>query len=602
MREKDLQNGLNHIDDSLLEEALETKPATKRPIRRGVFGVAAAACACIMILGVVQLTNNGATGPVMNLGEGEMYREVEDYGQLYDVLKTQQQARDYGVVYEAEMAVENDGIAADTPKTAEESADLASGTDGSYSRTNVVTEGVDESDIIKTDGNYIYVVNGGSINITDIRCGEPIKVNSLSLPLESPADTILEMYVNSGKLIAIVSNISSDQEKIYCYTYDISNPEDPQLLGSVNQTGSYRTSRLIGDKLYMMTNPRNYGFDMGRFSALKKKNLNKWVPCVNDQPLDCTSIYACDNPSSANLVASFSIDNPTKIIDKKCFFMGYADVYVSTDNMYIYSTDYGYSREVTNIAKLSLTDGKIKEEASTTVAGYVRDAFALNEKDGYLRVLTTSANNGTDSNTLFVLDKDMKQTGRIDGIAYGEQIYAARYVGDLVYFITYKNTDPLFVCDLSNPASPKLLGELEVEGFSEYLHMWDDTHLLGIGYNNGANNSIMLTMFDVSNPLKPEVCHQEEIGNNRSSFAIDYQYKALLVDPARGIIGFPSTDYDENYNVTSLYELFSYDQTGGFQNVLRQKLANDDYNYRGLYSGDNFYVVGLNEIFHNKLK
>lgn len=196
-------------------------------------------------------------------------------------------------------------------------------------------------------------------------------------------------------------------------------------------------------------------------------------------------------------------------------------------------------------------------------------------------------------NSLHVLDKDMKEVGVINEIARGESIYAARFVGKYVYFITYRQTDPLFVADISDPTAPKLLGELEVSGFSEYLHMWDDTHVLGIGYGDSQQRKIKLTMFDVSDPAKPVEVSQKLIDNsNNWSNEFVYNYKAILADPEKNLIGFAANDY----------YLFSYDSENGFSLLEQQVLTykNTD-GYRGIYKDNDFYVAGNGEIKHFKL-
>ena len=179
----------------------------------------------------------------------------------------------------------------------------------------------------------------------------------------------------------------------------------------------------------------------------------------------------------------------------------HAKIYVGPDSLYLYEWDYVNENSVTQIAKFEIENGTINAVNASSVQGEIYDTFAINEYEHTLRVLTTSYDtNGTPSNNLYLLDKDLLLTGTLHNIAPGEEIYAARYFGNTAYFITYENTDPLFAADLSDPDNPVLLGQLEITGFSEYLHFWGKDKLLGIGYETdpetGNRKGLKLVMFD----------------------------------------------------------------------------------------------------------
>jgi uncharacterized secreted protein with C-terminal beta-propeller domain len=195
-----------------------------------------------------------------------------------------------------------------------------------------------------------------------------------------------------------------------------------------------------------------------------------------------------------------------------------------------------------------------------------------------------------------MLDEQLVQTGMIDDIAEGESIYAARYIGDLAYFITYRNMDPLFVADLSNPDDPVLLGSVEVSGFSDYLHLYEDDLVLGIGYETDENSyveGVKLVMFDVSDPLDPQVKSSYVI-SDAANASDDSSYKSILVDAGKGIIGFITESWWEEYSCE--YRLFTW--TGEeFRELADLQISeNGTYNRRamdtrGLYAGDTFYLV-----------
>lgn len=119
-----------------------------------------------------------------------------------------------------------------------------------YSTTNVMTEGVDESDVVKTDGKYIYMVEDGQISITDISKGKPGEETLFRPDFEVPSDTVEELYISDGKML-IISNHVGDKDETICYSYDIADPTKPVLIGKARQDGFYNTSRKIGNTVYV---------------------------------------------------------------------------------------------------------------------------------------------------------------------------------------------------------------------------------------------------------------------------------------------------------------------------------------------------------------
>lgn len=182
----------------------------------------------------------------------------------------------------------------------------------------------------------------------------------------------------------------------------------------------------------------------------------------------------------------------------------YVDIYVSESAFYLYQRKGYWDDVVTQIAKFDLSDGKMNAVGAVSANGRVTDTFAVNECEGKLRVLTSGQNavSGEAENNLYLFDENLNLTGKIEGLAQGEEIYAARYLGNMAYFVTYRNTDPLFAVDLSDDKNPKVLGELKISGFSEYLHFWGEDKLVGIGYETdektGEHAGIKITMFDIS--------------------------------------------------------------------------------------------------------
>lgn len=208
--------------------------------------------------------------------------------------------------------------------------------------------------------------------------------------------------------------------------------------------------------------------------------------------------------------------------------------------------------------------------------------------------MTTDWSNGDDENNLYLFDENLNMTGKLEGMAKGEQIYSARFFGNMAYFVTYRNTDPLFAVDLSDAANPKVLSELKITGFSEYLHFWGEDKLVGIGYetdpDTGRQEGMKMTMFDISNPADLKTAGNCVLENLDYSPAL-YNYKCVLVDAGENLIGFSAESYQSN-GISNSYLLFSW-ENGAFQQLMTETLAADVYldNYRGLYIDDMFYLA-----------
>ena len=191
----------------------------------------------------------------------------------------------------------------------------------------------------------------------------------------------------------------------------------------------------------------------------------------------------------------------------------------------------------------------------------------------------------------------MKMTGKLENIAEGEEIYAARYLGNMAYFVTYRNTDPLFAVDLSDVTKPELIGELKITGFSEYLHFWGKDKLVGIGYETdpktGEQKGLKLTMFDISDPKDLKELNTVVLKNVDYSQAL-YEYKAVLAEADENLFGFTTEDYTTGQ---INYLLFSW-ENGAFKNLLTDKVS-DNFSmdeYRGVYVGEMFYIVNRDGI------
>lgn len=582
------------------------------------------------------------TGYVDVAALGTMYHPASDYKEVYQILlKGYQQnwiedLETSAETSEAALGAMNSGsdeyYYSDEAKYGSADADLPeSSKEGGkdYSTTNLQMEGVDESDIAKIDGSYIYTVEDKYIVITDIRDGKLEEVTRF-LPKDcGAADRVMEIYVDGDQLILVVQGYetslgesskagsdkensdkeSSDEEiavsdasedSAFCYkmngksttqiqVYSIVDRRNPEFEGRLIQDGYYNTSRKIGDVVYLFT---QYHMTSDVVEYVEKEYTSV-IPKVNGEKVAAGEIYLPESSGESGiLVSSLDVNKPDKVLDSKLVISGYAQTYISKDALYLYEEDYDGAM-ITNIAKFALDEGRISGVAATAVRGYVRDTFAINASDGYLRVLTTDYSTEDEVNALYILDENLKLTGQLTGIAPGEEIYAARFMGNTGYFVTYRNTDPLFTVDLSDPAKPEIIGELKVTGFSEYLHFWDDTHLLGIGYESdektGNIENIKISMFNIENP--GEVTEEAKLVLKDVDYSEAlYDYKSVIISKDKNLIGLVCEDYSGS-GIKQTYQIYSY-ENGAFKKQAEIPGINGaNYeNVRGMYSGNVFYL------------
>lgn len=684
MNEQDILNKIREsaesveIPESLKPEQIEQKLKQEKrttKFRWQAMHLIAASVALVIMLGMIPLgmAMGGASDDAANVGEntsgkvelqqdatapenaeesvieekqdaGELYLVAKSYDEVYDFLKECTENR-YDIEIEMKAAEEmTDGAVIDkvvmTPiddlsatgsvAKPESSVTESAQSKQNYSTTNLQMAGVDESDIVKTNGSHIFSVKDGVVRVVKIENGKMTQVGTISPALESFSDSVLEMYVDGDKLMLIVQQTEDSLEgtdtgymtggflpvekvcvdyaynfnasySTALYTYDISNPANAKLLGKIEQDGFYKTSRKIGDIMYLFTQdsvPVN--------EQILNESTDEWIellPTVNGKTIEYNDIYLPDYGYQGLVVSSVSTDKPDDIVDNTLIMNDSVEIYVSGSAMYLYHHDYQNGETNTQIAKFTLKNGQISAVAAATVPGTIEDTFAINEYDEYLRVLTSrwDSNIGERTNQLYILDSTLKPAGKIENIAEGETIYAARYFGDLAYFITYRNIDPLFAADLSDVNNPKILGELKITGYSEYLHMWDEDKLLGIGYEtdekDGSREGLKLVMFDISNPAELSILDTVVVKADYS--AALYNYKCVLADPNTNMIGFTTVDYDKNDAV--VYRMYSFtDGKFAEELVIKNESLRDEDGYRGLWAGEYFYMVNYKGIksFH----
>ena len=547
---------------------------------------------------------------------------AEDYDEIYDYIEAGQ---DYlnsmsGVSesgdQETEAAYES---ASDSTRAAGAANYSGAEQSSSWSDTNVREESVGEGDVVKTDGENLYILNDQKINIVAASSGE---MTGLSEIVMGTDQFVTELYLEGDRLIVTYSEYryadgetdenegSGDGEFTCADVYDVSAPENPRLLGGISQSGYYNTMRVKDGYVYLVS---NFYAD----TEADREDIPSYIPAVRGQMIDASDIYMPDDRMGREytVISSFAIADPGERTDSKAVFGSSGLCYVSPDNIYITEmcSDSGDSDVTqTSVRKISYDNGRLEGTAQTKVDGTLNNSFSIDEYEGYLRLVTTVSpasdislypmpRVGTDeedidsqvksTNSLYVLDENLETVGEIHDLAEDENVYSARFMGDTGYFVTFRQVDPLFSVDLSDPENPKITGELKIPGFSEYLHPYGEGLLLGIGMdvdeNGMTTEGVKLSMFDISDPSSvQEVCTY--VIENMYGTDV-YNYKAVFVDVEKNLFGFAA------YGDSMKYYMFSYDEADGFREVFSRTLSGYG-DIRGLYVNDTFYLVAGNTV------
>lgn len=501
-----------------------------------------------------------------------------------------------------------------------------------YSGTNVQVEGIDEADILKTDGKYIYAMFGNLLKVYRAD-GENTAVVCEYILGQASEDTSFyasELYLADGKLFVIseCSAWSGDDTTWYCKNsteidvYDVTDPAQPKLAETYGQDGNYISSRMTDGMIYLVSS--NYVYD-------ETYEGEDWIPRTycggKETMIPANQIYICPSASGTCLTQVGAFDCKTLAATDVCSFTGSVDtVYMNGSDIYLATTEYrttesepykkdqyqvvDYQDEsVTAINRITVTDGKLELTASGSVDGFLVNQFALDAYDGMLRVATTVSSSShsvyTDEkyefsniiwgdnvmdNTVTVLDSDLNPIGSLGGIAPDERIYSVRYFGEVAYVVTYESIDPVFAIDLSDPENPTTLSALEVLGVSDYLHGYGDGLLFGLGRaldEEGISEGIQLSMFDVTDPKDVRLITKTVL-DEWSSDAL-YNHKAILIDPQKNLICFPGVN--SNYFVFS-YNVGTFKQEGSFCLIPEDSGSYWSWSTtRGVYVGNYLYIL-----------
>lgn len=427
-----------------------------------------------------------------------------------------------------------------------------------FSQTNNQIQGVDEADIIKTDGEYIYYARRGQITIIKANeNGDPEEMSNIILDSGLNAS---EIFIDQNKVI-IIGMYSKDYEQqiepyYYQYdnytkavVYDTTDKQTPKLDREVEIKGNYLSARKIGDSIYFVANNNIYGGNIlpaYRDSA----NLDKEIVIGYN---DICYLPVAVRESFTSIVG-FNIDKPDEDAHIETIFGCGENIYMSENNLYIAGINYQANSAETNIYKYAISNGDIVFASSGSVPGTILNQFSMDEHNGYFRIATNaygdSGKGYQEYNNLYILDSSLNNAGSVEKIAPGERIYSVRFMGDRAYMVTFKTVDPLFCIDLSDPTDPKVLGTLKIPGYSDYLHPYDENHLIGFGkdtttdqYGNAFYLGMKLSLFDVTDINDPKEMFVEIIGDRGTESALLRDHKALLFSKEKELLAFPVTVY-----------------------------------------------------------
>ncbi|MDK2928404.1 MAG: inhibitor of cysteine peptidase [Bacillota bacterium] len=477
-----------------------------------------------------------------------------------------------------------------------------------FSTTNVQVQGVDEADTVKTDGTHIYQVSGGRVVISRAYPADKMAVTA-TLDLAAEDLTPQELYVDEKYLVVIgatgnTAPVPMPKRKgpaiypprpldstVKAVLYDVRNKAAIKKLRELELEGTYVSSRKVGPALYLVAN-RNVDF------RILKEEVEKPTPSYRDTAQQEEFIALgydeiryfpdCPQPNYL-LIAGLNLDKPQEKAAVAAYLGAGETIYASTENLYVALTSYeetpaAVEQEtspkagaivqekvavrppdyITNtlVYKFALQNGRVAFEAKGQVPGTVLNQFSLDEHQGYFRIATTTGDlwrtdERTAKNNLYILDTDLKVVGRLEGIAPGERIYSVRFLGNRGYMVTFRKVDPLFVIDLKDPQKPQILGALKIPGYSDYLHPYDENHILGFGKDTveverkdaqgrpadtmAFYQGLKIALFDVSDVSHPVEKFKEIIGDRGTDSELLRNHKALLFSKEKNLLAFPVT-------------------------------------------------------------
>jgi uncharacterized secreted protein with C-terminal beta-propeller domain len=419
----------------------------------------------------------------------------------------------------------------------------------SHSTTNIQVAGVDEADIVKVDDRgYLYVVSG---NVVYILKAYPPAQGQIVSKISFDDLYLIGIFVQGNMLAVLGSDYTFPRiydrypvvdVKTFVKVYNVDDPSNPSLARDFTISGSYFNSRMIGDYVYFVVSKAAYLVDETPYLP----EINSDQKIIRIAPTDIRYFNGTDDYFQYTTFVAMNLKNTTEApVYLPIMLGGTCSMYVSLKNVYV--TSRGWNGNTT-IYRICVQGSNMTCEATGAVPGRERNQFSMDEYNDYFRIETTTWDpNYTRQTNLYVLDMNLSVVGKLEGLAPGENFHSARFMGDRAYFVTFKKTDPLFVIDLSQPTNLSVLGELHIPGYSDYLHPYDETHLIGVGKHTveaeegdfAWYQGIKMSLFDVSDVANPVQTDSVIIGDRGSDSPVLYDHKAFLFDKSRSLLIIP---------------------------------------------------------------
>ncbi|HEX5582500.1 beta-propeller domain-containing protein [Gaiella sp.] len=447
-----------------------------------------------------------------------------------------------------------------------------------FSGTNVQEEGVDEPDTVKTDGRTLYIASTGRISAIDVRSGRPALLGTLKLQ----QGVTYELLLHGDRLLALSRQVAvplpgprvgiapiprpvaSSVTEI-----DVSRPARMRVLRTMQLDGEYLTARLVGPTARIVSASApltelplvpsvGAGADkdaQANRAAVQSASPARWLPRYavrnargavvrSGNLVRCRDVLRPRVFSGLGLVTVVTVDLSRGLVpvDSDALAADVRAVYASPTSLYVATSQplRNGPRGIVTLGGTALhkfdisSPTETRYRASGTVPGVLLDQWSLSERGGVLRVASTSlpvstggpASEGETSVTTFAeRNGGLVPLGRVGGLGKGERVYAVRFVGDTGYVVTFRQVDPLYTVDVSDPRQPVVRGTLELRGYSAYLHPLGDGLLLGIGQDatkDGTMVGTLASLYDVSDPARPKRLDSLTLGRSRSQAEIDH--------------------------------------------------------------------------------
>ena len=534
-------------------------------------------------------------------------RTADSLEEIYQALSDGQNRKD--LLLMTEEVVEDAAIGKDTvsewPAAEPYESAVPMAPDANIIGTNEQVQGVGEADLVKTDGEHLFVLSREQSKLFSVKTedGTLTKLDAFDLPIdeEDVYWNVSEMFLHEDRLFLLGTrqewNWEEDKNLVETVTLvvDCSDPSELSEQLRHTQSGRYETARMVDGYLYVVSE-----YSIGGHTWDPNDPIT-FLPIVDEKAMSYDRILltepCSETASRYTVVTSLFAAEPTVYTDEKALLGGSDTVYCNATHLVLTEQQHEYTRDEsekqdeqgrnyvqfvsetkTNVTVLTLKEGKITEKASKALDGMLHNSFSLDMQDGFLRLVLledrwteTIYTDGIDtyetesdqSTSLVILDESLQKVGELGELAEGETVRSVRFLEDVVYFVTFRQTDPLFAVDVSDPYQPTLLSELKITGFSAYLHPFGTGRLLGIGYeadaDTGSITGVKLSLFDTSDPKNVTETHRFLLEGLWTD--AEANHRSVFVDTERSFVGFSAENrycffrYDEDEGFTLLYEM-----------------------------------------------